>query len=226
MTRNQTIGVLLSLSLLACEASPSRPIDFEGGWAITSGQDDFIIITSVGADMMAWEDPDGTFSAKLQSGILQIPDAGKTAEIDSQTGRLLVTAEGGHPRSYERVPALSIRSGMDLAHSAKSMEQMRFVGTAILSWVTDQFDGPHGERSGTIRPVTRDELAAYLVPDYIQGLPESDGWGNPFEYHLAPDNPLAEPVAKIISGGPDGLVASESDNIEWADGYFTRYPGS
>lgn len=70
------------------------------------------------------------------------------------------------------------------------------------------------------------ELAAVLEPRYMPQTPRRDGWGGEFQYIAAADGSSY----RIISGGPDGRVASgnrtlkgtvgASDDIVFQDGEF------
>ena len=70
------------------------------------------------------------------------------------------------------------------------------------------------------------ELAAVLEPRYIPRTPRHDGWGGEFQYIAAADGSSY----RIISGGPDGRIASVnrtlkatvgvSDDIVFQDGEF------
>jgi hypothetical protein len=80
-------------------------------------------------------------------------------------------------------------------------------------------------------------LSGFLVPQYIQKLPEKDGWGTLYEFALNDtDNLLAERVMGIRSLGrdktaetdaytPGAFFATEYDeDVVYGDGFFVRWP--
>lgn len=74
------------------------------------------------------------------------------------------------------------------------------------------------------------------MPQYIQSIPEKDGWGHPYEFFLNTENPIAAKVMAIRSPGRDGSFsgrfyessafepASFDEDIIWVDGFFARWP--
>lgn len=58
-----------------------------------------------------------------------------------------------------------------------TMGDMRTIGTAIESYVSDAYMAPAGGTATTIY-----ELRAYLTPFYTKVLPTKDGWGGDFLY--------------------------------------------
>jgi hypothetical protein len=84
--------------------------------------------------------------------------------------------------------------------------------------------------------ISRVDLQTILVPDYMQEVPELDGWGHPYEYYLNVANPLAQKVMGIRSPGRDGVFAGSlyevdgfdpndfDQDIVWFDGFFARWP--
>jgi prepilin-type N-terminal cleavage/methylation domain-containing protein len=96
------------------------------------------------------------------------------------------------------IAAILIPNLLDALQKAKqkaTVGDIRNIGTAWMSWVTDQMSAAAaGQAAQTFdwdtfgSTITHDELSNLLeVPSdpnffYIQELPENDGWGNPFEY--------------------------------------------
>jgi hypothetical protein len=84
--------------------------------------------------------------------------------------------------------------------------------------------------------ISRTDLAKLLVPKYIADIPDKDGWGHPYEFHLNASDPNAVTVFGLRSGGADGKFSSnvytigafpDSDakqDLVWIDGYFVRWP--
>ncbi|MCP4590393.1 MAG: hypothetical protein GY842_06600, partial [bacterium] len=73
------------------------------------------------------------------------------------------------------------------------------------------------------------------VPDYIDAVPEKDGWGHPYQFALD-ENLHGQFLLGIRSTGDDGrfeghgyeiggFVDEEFDrDLVWCDGYFVRWP--
>lgn len=129
----------------------------------------------------------------------------------------------------------------------RTIAEIRNTGTAMFSWLTDEVGAaaagqPQTERApATVELkhyplVSREELQQVLLPQYLQRLPEKDGWGHPYEYYLNVENPLALHVMGIRSPGRDGEFSAVSytvgpfdprdfdEDIVWADGFFVRWP--
>lgn len=175
----------------------------------------------------------------------------------------------------------------DASAQAQTVKDLRNVGTAMFSWLTDQVgaappdagslravaairarpwisgaDGSPGVwrpalalsalavpiqfdfASGSpvdlsvIPEISRSELEKVLVPTYIQEVPEADGWGNRYAYHLDVVNVLNRQVMAIRSPGRDGAYSGSGlnyvigafpptdydEDIVWSDGFFVRWP--
>jgi hypothetical protein len=129
----------------------------------------------------------------------------------------------------------------------RTVADIRNVGTAMFSWLTDQVGAAAAGQSQTeaesqlvelrqYPPVFREDLEKVLVPHYLQRLPETDGWGHPYEYYLNTADPLAPQVMGIRSPGRDGKFSAFSyavgafdpndfdEDIVWMDGFFVRWP--
>lgn len=129
----------------------------------------------------------------------------------------------------------------------RAMADIRSVGGAWFSWMTDQLAagaagaGQTYQWSDFDETITASELLVTLFnPDrqvYLQAVPEHDPWGTPLEFARATD-PLSvsDHVMGIRSLGRDG-VEDGSDyaigpfdatgyhyDIVWADGFFVRWP--
>ena len=84
--------------------------------------------------------------------------------------------------------------------------------------------------------MTGEELAKILVPMYMQEVPETDGWGHPYEYYLNVKDPMAAQVMGIRSPGRDGRYSTDhytvgsfeptdyDEDVVWNDGFFVRWP--
>jgi len=127
----------------------------------------------------------------------------------------------------------------------RTVADIRNTGTAMFSWLTDQVGAAAAGQSQTeigdidlddYSVLSRDEVQSILLPQYMQTVPEKDGWGNPYEYYLNVENPLAVQVMGIRSPGRDGRFSADSytvtsfdpsefdEDIVWADGFFVRWP--
>jgi uncharacterized protein len=129
----------------------------------------------------------------------------------------------------------------------RTVADIRNTGTAMFSWLTDQVGAAAAGSSQTDEPLdevdmdkysalSAEELRKILLPQYMQEVPELDGWGNPFEYYLNVENPLNQQVMSIRSPGRDGKFSTDSytvtafdpgdfdQDIVWTDGFFVRWP--
>ena len=152
------------------------------------------------------------------------------------------------------IAAILIPNLIDALQKAKqkrTMADMRNVGTAWLSWVTDVVSGAAAGQgvttwSGTdYLTITHSELFQTLHwarrAGRLDELPKRDGWKNSYAYGYT-QNPLGSQVIAIGSRGRDGatnaatpLAASITigpftptkydEDIIWADGFFVRWPG-
>jgi len=153
------------------------------------------------------------------------------------------------------IAALLIPNFLDALNKAKqkrSMGDIRDMGTAWMTWLTDQF-GAAAAAGATTQQVTLPATANYssvvgnLQPRYIQEVRQQDGWGNsyvfcsqgtPQQILQAPNNNQAG--LAISSPGNDGVMTrgacqatvdtgpfdptDYAQDLIWADGFFIRYP--
>jgi hypothetical protein len=141
--------------------------------------------------------------------------------------------------------ALAART--DLQAQARTAADLRNVGTAMFSWLTDQVGAAAAGQSQMPEAVTvqlsdypaisHEGLTSLLVPQYIQKVPELDGWNHPYDLYLNTANPLAPKVMALRSPGRDGVFSGSSydvgrfepdsfdEDIVWADGFSVRWPG-
>ena len=154
------------------------------------------------------------------------------------------------------IAAILIPNLLDALQKAKqkrTVGDMRSVGAAWFSWLTDQIGGA---AAGTAtneydlgpllaaNAVDGDTLLTTLYKDqrmfYIQEVPNVDGWGGDYVY-MHGNSPLDAQYMAIWSGGrnngPNGseqpaqryamgpFIATDYDqDIVWADGFFVHYP--
>lgn len=138
------------------------------------------------------------------------------------------------------------KDALDKTAQRKTVADIRLLGTAMFSWLTDQVGAAaagqsQGQPVKRIRmdeytPISHAELVKLLVPQYLQEVPERDGWGHPYELYLLRGNNTAPYIMSIRSPGRDGKFETGDyvlgpfdpdqfdQDIVWADGYFVRWP--
>jgi type II secretion system protein G len=144
------------------------------------------------------------------------------------------------------IVAMLIPNLLDAIQKAKqkrTMGDMKIVGTAMFSWLTDQAGAAAAGAGGTIVDLKNygpelavSDLDTVLIPQYIQSIPRLDGWKSPLQYYLRTDNPHAPQVMAIRSLGRDKTAEGDTytvtsfdptdydRDIVWADGFMVRYP--
>ena len=126
--------------------------------------------------------------------------------------------------------------------AAATTAEIRAVGAAMAAWLADQVGGGPPPDAfycvwngsfdvSTLDVITRADLEALLVPDYIDEVPAQDTWGNPYEFRLS-NNLLLSNVMSIRSMGADGTFEGNSyaggytsgpnEDIVWANRLFVR----
>jgi type II secretion system protein G len=134
---------------------------------------------------------------------------------------------------------------MQKAKQKRTMADMRIVGGAMFSWLTDQVGAAAaGAASTTINlssyggMKTPTDLTTVLVPQYLQDVPIKDGWKSRYQYYLNTANPHSQNVMAIRSTGRDstaetndytvtGFTPTDYDrDVVWADGFMVRWPDS
>ena len=122
----------------------------------------------------------------------------------------------------------------------RTVRDIRNTGTAMFSWLTDQVGAAAAGQSQVdlddYPVLSSGELQDVLVPQYMQRIPEKDGWGNSYEFFLNTEEPLAPQVMAIRSPGRNGRYSATEysvtsfepaefdEDIVWADGFFVRWP--
>jgi general secretion pathway protein G len=144
------------------------------------------------------------------------------------------------------IAALLIPNFLDALQKAKqkrTVADMRNVGTAEMSWLTDQISAAAAGAATTTwsassyTSATATDLTSALVPQYIQQVPQLDGWKFAYNYYMNWTALTGRQVMAIVSGGRDGkftpstgITAGGFDptiydgDIIWADGFFVRWP--
>jgi type II secretion system protein G len=132
---------------------------------------------------------------------------------------------------------------MQKAKQKRTMADMRIVGGAMFSWLTDQVGAAAaGQASTTINLAsyggtkTVADLNTILIPNYLQDIPIKDGWKSPYDYYMNVVNPHSKNVMAIRSRGRDsqadtsnytvtGFEPTDYDrDVVWADGFMVRWP--
>ena len=144
----------------------------------------------------------------------------------------------------------NLLDALQKARQKRSVADIRNVGTAWMSWLTDQV-GAASAGATKIYPtadheaVSYPQLFEYLNPSldffYIQEVPQFDGWSNPLGYAI---NWSLTDTAVIVVCSPAQrgeymrgtdcidsswtiqpfLATDYEQDIVWADGYFVRWP--
>ncbi|HLE84880.1 MAG TPA: prepilin-type N-terminal cleavage/methylation domain-containing protein, partial [Thermoanaerobaculia bacterium] len=83
----------------------------------------------------------------------------------------------------------NLLDAMQKGKQKRTMGDLKIVGTAMMSWLTDQVGaaaaaGQSTVDLSTIPGITAAELEAVLVPGYVQRIPELDAWQEPYDYYL------------------------------------------
>ena len=162
----------------------------------------------------------------------------RTQEHAEELQEMLAKAREEH----ENEPAAN-----DAEAQKRTVAAIRNTGTAMFSWLTDQVGAAAAGQSQTEQApttvelkhyplVSREQLEKLLVPDYIQKIPATDGWGHPFEYYLNTADPLSPQVMGVRSPGRDSDFSAASytvgpfdpddfdEDIVWADGFSYAGP--
>src|SRR6185436_9192011 len=97
-----------------------------------------------------------------------------------------------------RTPALVLT---DREAQKKTVRDISNVGAAMFNWLLDQVgfaakEEPQDEKGSVVSlssypAISHATLERVLVPQYIQDVPELDGWGHHYSYYLN----LADPMA-------------------------------
>ena len=137
----------------------------------------------------------------------------------------------------------NLLDAMQKAKQKRTLADMRITGTAMFSWLSDQVGAaaagsPQNELDlGTYQEIGITGLRNALVPQYIEHVPERDGWRFDYKYWLNVTSAAqSQQVMAIGSGGRDrndvsGQYTAGSfdptdydQDIVWVDGFFVRWP--
>ncbi len=131
--------------------------------------------------------------------------------------------------------------GLDGAKQQQTLNDIRVLGQAIMTWSMDQMGAAAaGQRQVAVegfRPIVEAaELSRRLSPRYLIAVPTQDGWGHPLEVRLNPRGAVYDTLL-IRSPGRDGIFETDDyragtfpadafdRDIVWVDQGFVRGPG-
>ncbi|HVT18449.1 MAG TPA: prepilin-type N-terminal cleavage/methylation domain-containing protein, partial [Thermoanaerobaculia bacterium] len=121
------------------------------------------------------------------------------------------------------IAALLIPNFLDALQKAKqkrTVADVRNTGTAMFSWLTDQVGAAAAGAAatdinlasyGTVMSAA--DLSPILTPQYLQKVPDLDGWKDPIQYYLVTSNPLAKNVMAIRSLGRDNSADTDDYTV-------------
>jgi hypothetical protein len=129
----------------------------------------------------------------------------------------------------------------DADKQAQTVRDMRDLGTALFSWLTDQLGAMAAGQPQIVNlklypEISGAALEKLLIPAYLAQVPKTDAWGHPLEVGLNVKDLLAQNVISIRSPGRDGKYSANLYKMEqlrpgdydqdlvWADGFFIRWP--
>ena len=148
------------------------------------------------------------------------------------------------------IAAILIPNLIDALQKAKqkrTVADIRTIGTAWMSWLTDAAGSSAAGSSATYTwlasSYTHANLQSLLRPSntffYMQEVPQFDGWGTAYQAGfigvsanlLSGSNVMSlrslgrDKSASGTTYTPGPFIATDYDqDIVWADGYFVRYP--
>ena len=139
----------------------------------------------------------------------------------------------------------NLLDAMQKSKQKRTMADIHIMGTAMFSWLTDQVGAAAAGASatsvdlatyGTAIAPSDATLQSSLVPQYLQEIPQLDGWKNPYDYYLKFTDPHARQVMAIRSRGRDNVAQGSSytvtafeptdydKDLVWADGFYVQWP--
>ncbi len=145
------------------------------------------------------------------------------------------------------VSALIVPNFLDNLQKAKqkkTVADIRNVGTAYFSWITDQVGAAAAGQQQVERVDWREfhqqlksPQLSELLKDYIQTVPATDGWHHAYDYDRNDALQRGSVFFGIRSPGRNGKFESDVYNVEtfnptqydedivWVDGFFVQWPG-
>jgi prepilin-type N-terminal cleavage/methylation domain-containing protein len=141
----------------------------------------------------------------------------------------------------------NLLSALEKAKQKRTVADIQEIGTALMSWLTDQIGAGAAGASRTYDfdslsvPLTASDVFGTLYVSssmfYVATIPHKDGWGNLLDYAWS-GQILGAKVMGIRAFARDGIEGPTSnpyplgpfvtthfdEDIVWADGLFIRYP--
>ena len=149
------------------------------------------------------------------------------------------------------VASILIPNLIDAIHKAKqrrTMAELRLIGTAWMSWLTDNAGASAAGAQQLYRmtgfaQLDYEEIFGYLHPSdtffYLQDVPTHDAWGSQLDFYMNTDRLTDSQLLLCAAARDDNFencngtddipigpfVATNFDqDIIWADGFLVRWP--
>lgn len=115
----------------------------------------------------------------------------------------------------------NLLNAINRGRQKRSMADIRVIATAMESYAADHQRYP-------VDLTSVDEFESFLVPEYLEEFPRTDGWVTPFQVWTSPDGSAYE----IVSLGRDKAPGDQSggpinhfdDDIVFRNGVFHQWP--
>ena len=137
----------------------------------------------------------------------------------------------------------SMLDALNKAKQKRSVVDLHELGTAMMGWLTDNVAAAAAGSQATVDlgdfvAITTVDLKKVITPQYMQLMPEIDGWKHSYDFYLNTADPVIPNVMASRSRGRDGVADSSSylagpfnatdfdQDIVWTDGFFVRWPMS
>jgi len=136
----------------------------------------------------------------------------------------------------------NLLDAMQKAKQKRTIADMRITGTAMFSWLTDEVGAAAAGATATNVNLTNyaeidlPDLEELLIPQYIERIPELDGWKRQYTFYCDVADPHSKHVLAMVSAGRDGISTGPAysvsgfdptdydQDVVWADGFFVRWP--
>jgi prepilin-type N-terminal cleavage/methylation domain-containing protein len=129
------------------------------------------------------------------------------------------------------------------AKQRRTLADIHTLGKALMAWTTDNAAAAAAGQATTsidmgdyVGPRSLAEIEERLVTQYLQKVPERDGWRYPMEIYLADDVSGSTHLMAVRSPGRSGVYEADvytvgpfeanlyEQDIVWVDGFFVRWP--
>ncbi len=137
----------------------------------------------------------------------------------------------------------NLLDAMQKAKQKRTVADIRITGTAMFAWLSDEVGAAAAGSAVTsvdlsdYSAITLPNLRTLLVKQYIETIPDIDGWKRPFDFYCNVADPHSKQVLAIASAGRNGNFEGPTytvagfdptdydQDIVWTDGFFARWPG-